>query len=517
MPSKAPWDAKHSRVMVQIGGAGFNWTVFDYIENNSATVQALSGGGQAVEPRYGRAARKGFGAYNAVGLVPTGNPDVYTTTLTKRLYAPQAETGVNRLRTLYGCLVGIRIDEGCQDFTKLTNYITIKHLAFARGTSFDTTENLANGTEQSTPDVMVSIAISAINLIDGNKLAHLNISDNVVDVSINRVIPIGFIKCADGCSVANDGNQDFLAITDADSTPGHGGVAAPRILRTANGGTTWISVYIDDATGAAAHGTDVIYYAGYVYGVVPGASSPGVFYASLEDIDAQVSNPFVPMTGVVNAGAPQAGYAIGAKLYFGGLAGYIYESTDGATLTTLSAGSVTAQNINSVVFADENLGWFGGNSGALVRYFKGALSLVTISGLTGNITCVEVPDGRGSEIYVATSTGQIWRSRNGDATTPTWTQLGFPDANTGSIPAIRFDKGSGRGEYFFVVQTRADGLSRVLRDMSGGAMGLNDTEVIGSYNSPVQVGINDIAPSDPNVAITVGEAYNSVGFIGKVQ
>lgn len=517
MTSRAPWNSKDTRVMVQIGGAGNAWLVFGYVESNSATVQALTGGGQDREGRYARDTRAGFGAYKPVGNVTTGNPNPYTTTLEKRLEAPQQEVGVNRLRTLYGCMFGLRVDQGCKEFTKNTNYITIKHLTWANGTTFDTTEVLAQGTDQAQPDVMISIGVSGLTLIDGNKLTHSTITGSVSDVAINRAIPIGYIKCADGCSGANDGNQDFLLFTDADATPGHGGAASPKVLRTADGGTTFSSTYIDDATGASAHAIDGAYYAGNVYAVVPGAASPGVFVASLEDIDNAVSNPFFPMTGVVNAGAPRCVAVAGSLLFFGGLAGYIYKSTDGATLQTLSAGSVTTQQFNSAAFADENLGFFGGNSGALVRYLKGALSLITISGLTGNILCVDIPDQRGGEVYLSTSTGQVWRSRNSDATTPTWEQLVFPDYNTGSVPAVRFDKGSGRGEYMFVVQTRADGTSRVLRDMSGGAMGLNDVEVLGSYNSPQNVGINDVAPSDPNTAITAGEIIGGFGFIGKVS
>lgn len=519
MASIVNWDVRATRVLVQPGGAGYNWRVWDQTDVNSATVDAISGGGQDVESRWARDTESGFGSFTPIALVKTGNPSLYTGTLRKRLKTPQQEVGVNAIRQLLGCMFGLRIDAGCGEWTRLTNYLSFQHYSYGAITSDDLDQPIAQGTVQDQPDIMISLPFSAVNKITGNTLTHNIVSDNVTDVTINRVIALGVVKCADGCSPSNDGNQDFAFITNADASPGHGGASAPRIFITDNGATTWpYSATIDDATGAAAHGIDLISFAGYLYGVVPGASSPGVFYALISSIKANpTGNVFAPMTGINNTYAPSAGKAIGAKLYFGGLAGGIWESTDGVSLTLLSAGTVTSQQINSVDFADEQLGWFGGNSGALVRYFKGALSLITISGLTGNITRVRVPKQRGDEIYVFTSTGQAWRSRNGSATTPTWSQLAFDGSGTGSISAAEFDRRSGRGEYLYFVHTRADGSSRVIRDMSGGAMGLADTEIIGTFDSPVNIGINDIAPSDPNTAITVGNAYNSVGFIGKIS
>lgn len=509
------WNSAETIIWIQRGGAGNNWQYFGTVNENSGGMSSIAGGGQPVEGRYARDTDAGYGAFKAVGLVNTGNPDPWTFTLMKRLRNPITETGINALRLIFGCLHGVRIQSGCGDLKQPTNYTGFYHFPDTRATAYPTSENMSNGTEAASVDNMQQIEESALTLITGNKLIHLDITGTNSDVDINKVIRVGVIQCAGDCGSANDGNQDFWAVTDRDSTPGHGGAASPRFMYTTDGGTTWSGIYIDDFTTADA--TDVVKLGQYVVVASPTANNGGVAYALYQDIVDGVSNPFAVSTGIVaTSGAPRALALAGLTLFAVGNGGYIYRATDGigAAFSVLSAGTVTSQNFLCAAAADENLAWFGANSGVLVRYDRGSIATVTISGITGNIKTVAVPPGRGNELYVGTSSGRIFRTRNATATTPTFSELSFAGSGTGSVDEIRFDRS---GAYMYVVQSNASGLSRILRDMSGGAMGV-DVEFVGSYTSPTNVGINSIAPADSNTAITVGQLLASgYGFIGKVQ
>ncbi len=501
------WLANKATVDVQIGGPGNPWKLLD----PSATLDGPSGvRSQKVESRYTRG--NAAGQYKYLGAVKTANPDRIKVPLSLRL---QACDFLQRL----DCPVTLRARQACASRTTLTDYEqSIVYIDSHPDGGLDYSNPLANGTEDNGADVMEKINYSAGEEMRVVKVAHLDISGTISDFAINKIIGVGLRVCQSGCGVETTEENDFWAVTDRDSTPGYLTLPTPKFLWTTDGGTTWSTS--DIAPFVNGDATDVAQYGAYVLVASP---THGVAYARYQDLVDGVANPWAHCTGFSGGTAfPKALAVVGGDVYAAGTLGYIWKSTDGFTFSVLSAGTVTTQTINDIAAAGCDLLWFAGNSGALVKLFKSALSLVVVKDsanatVTSNLNVVEVPDLRGYEVYVGTTGGKIIASKNADASTPTWAELAFSGAGTGSINDLKF--GGTFGAILFIVQTEpgGSGRSRVLRDLSGGAGGLSQVEIIGTYSQPANLGINSIAVANANVAVTVGEVEASFAFIGKVQ
>lgn len=494
------WQSNQTSVWVQQGGAGNAWQLLDA----DATVGAISGGGQTVADRWTRDINSGAGAYKRAGVQVDSDPERFTFDLMTRW---RVASFLKKLRDAR-CKHGLMINYHCGVVDDPINYNASMVAAetFGVGNSFN--ENIANGLTTVAPDLQRTVSESASEIILRRVVQHLDISGTVNDIAFNDVISVGVAQCAGDCGGENDGNQDFWAVTDFDATPGYQSIATPMFWYTSDGGTTWSSKYIDVALSANA--LRVYQNGAYVFAVL-GAS--GVAYAKFSDITAGVANPWALATGLSGLTVNALGFASGLEVYAACNTGRIAKSTDGGfSFTTVSAGAQTTQNLNDVKFASATLGWFVGNSGAVVKFYNGALSLVTISGLTSNINTVDVPEDREREVYIGMANGTVQRSRD---TGVTWEAKAFPLSGTGAIKMIRF---SGyQGQELFLVQHNVGGTkSRVLRDISGGFLGRN-TEVIGSFDSPNNLLINAIAPSDDNVALSVGEVRSGQAFIGKIS
>lgn len=505
--SQLGWLANKSTVDVQIGGPGNPWKLLD----PSATLDGPDGvRSQKVESRYTRG--DAAGQYKYLGAVKTANPDRIKVPLSLRL---QACNFLDRL----DCPVTLRARQACSSRTTLTDYEQmIIYIDSHPDGGLGYSNPLANGTEDNGADVMEKINYSAGEEIRVVKVSHSDISGTVSDFAINKVIAVGQRICQSGCGPEAQEDNDFWAVTDRDSTPGYLSLPTPKFLWTTDGGTTWSSS--DIAPFINGDATDVVKYGAYVLVASP---THGVAYARFQDLVDGASNPWAQATGFSGGTAfPKALAVVGADVYAAGTLGYIWKSSDGFTFSVFSAGTTTTQTINDIAAAGCDLLWFAGNSGALVKLYKKSLSLVTVkdannAAVTSNLNVVEVPDLRGYEVYVGTAGGKIISSHNADASTPTWAELAFSGAGTGSINDLKF--GGTLGTLLFIVQTEAGGTgrSRVLRDLSGGAGGLSNVEIIGSYAQPANLGINSIAVANANVAVTVGEVEATYAFIGRIE
>lgn len=504
---KLGWRANKATVDVQTGGPGYPWKLLD----PSATMDGPSGvRSQKVESRYTRG--DGAGQYVYLGAVKTANPDRIKVPLSLRL---QACIFLDRL----DCPVTLRVRQACSERKTLTDYTEmLVYVDSHPDGGLDYSNPLANGTEDNGADVMEKINYSAGEEIRIVKVSHLDISGSVSDFAINKVIAVGHRVCQSGCGAETQEDNDFWAVTDRDSTPGYLSLPTPKFLWTTDGGTTWSSS--DIAPFINGDATDVAKYGAYVLVTSP---THGVAYARFQDLVDGVSNPWTQCTGFSGGTAfPKALEVVGGDIYAAGTLGYIWKSTDGFSFSVFSAGTLTSQTINDIDSAGCDLIWFAGNSGVLIKLYKKSLSLVVVKDasnavVTSNLNVVQVPDLRGYEVYVGTAGGKIIVSRNSDASTPTWAELAFSGAGSGSINDLGF--GGTFGVTFWIVQTEAGGTgrSRVLRDLSGGAGGLSNVEIIGSYSSPANVGINSIAVANANVALTVGEVEGGFAFIGRIE
>lgn len=516
------WDKKQAVVDFQEGGPGNPYKILGTITDNDISFGAVSGGGQAVESDYARDLSAGAGQYVAVGTHTTGNPDPYTFQLMKRLRAPLTETGVNKLRQMFGCLHNVRVRQECNDLNNRTNYIAQIIYNYVNGTSYSFDSNLVDGTVADGMPVMQQIDEQAVDEIRGNKVNHVGLGSQISDFDINDVISVGVKGCAGVCGPANDGDQDFWMVTDQDGTPGYLTFPTPLFIWTTDGGQSFptpssIGVFQNsDAVGLVKSG-------GYAVVISSTLNSGGVAYALFQDILDNVGAPWALATGITATKEPQGIAALGGLIWAAGKGGYLYRSTDGPfAFSVYNAGVLTAQNYNAVAIADENLAYFGAQAGIVTKYDNGVLSLLTLTDSAGavvttaNILTVAVPPGsaRGSEVYIGTSDGKIFRSKSKGAA-GTWVQLAFDKSGNGSIKKIVFSKPD--GVFMWAVQNNVGNTaSRILRDLSGGAMG-QDTEILNPGNFTGNSGINSIATSSPNIAMTVGQISSLFGFIGKVS
>lgn len=490
------WDTSRERTIIDVrkGGPGNPWLVF----STQGEISAPSGGGESVDSRWGRSAD---GGSEYIGTIRTSNPNRFEFDLMDRL-DPAKRDFLQQLK----CNADVRVRERCGDFKTLTSYeAIIGYLdAAITGKSYSTT--LANNAATPGDDPMDTLSMSAGFEMRMKPLKHLSATKTWVDAVINQIISVGLAQCAGDCGPEYTGEEEFWCVTNRDTTPGYLTVPAAQFGYTVDGGNTWAFSYVELLQNADA--LSLVKVGQRVFVASP---QGGIVYARIQDIKDGVS---LPWTRALAGGAngPRTITATpNGNLFAAGLNGYIYRSIDGGfTWTTFDAGVVTTNQLNEIVAASDNLVWFAGNSGTLLRYQGGVVSPVA-TGLTAHINTVEVAKGREGEVYFGTAAGRAYRSRNATATTPTIAETALDLAGTGSVERMRF--GGFRGNVLFIVQSRADGKSRVLRDLSGGAGG-QQIEVIGSFDSPTNNGINSIAVANDNFAVTSGELVAGYGWLG---
>lgn len=498
------WQSNQTAVAIQEGGPGNAILLL----RADATVTGPSGGGQSVVSRFTRDYKRGAGAYTRAGVVKDSDPEPFTFDVMQRLN----HTDFVRVLKKLECEHNLFVREHCGAVEDMTNFNSMLVMAETFGIGGSLSDNIAQGMTAQAVEVNRVVNESASEQVPVIKVQHLDISGTVSDIALNDIISVGIQQCAGDCGPTNDGNQDFWAVGDSDATPGYGGAGAPNFLYTTDGGTTWGTKAID--VFLSGNALRVIRVGAYV---LTCSATNGVAYARFQDILDGVANPWALATGLTTPFPNALTYAGDNTVWAVGNTGRIWKSTDGGfTFTLVSNAAQTSQNLNDVVFATPNLGWIVGNAGVIIKYYNGALSLLNaVSGLTANLLTIATPDRRTNELYIGTAVGTIWRTRDQGKT---FAALTVPLNGSGQINKVAF---SGyKGLIFWALQKNAAGTkSRILRDYSGGYMQSNAVDVVGTFDTPDNSIINSIAPSDANVALTVGELNGSVSaaFIGKVS
>lgn len=509
MANKWSNGGEHTVVDVRPGGAGNNWRILDV----DGMLDAISGGGRARTTLWGRDAS----GIAPRGFIYTGNPNDFTANMSYPLTAKNFLDDV-----LFKCAFDARARQRCDRLDDMVNYGNpgIIGLLEATNNDFSASEAIANpdGVEG---DLKWQMAIAATALQKYTLVAHDDISKTTSDADINRVLSIGAFRCAGACGPGKSEEDEWLAVTDRDSTPGYSGNAVARLLYTRDRWVTRGSVAIDLFTQADA--TDVVFLGDRIVVFSPDKAPA---YASYQDILNGVTAPnlWASMTGFAGiaagnfpgkASAPNA-----STIFMVGAGGRIWKSTDaGISATLIDNGATTSQNLTTVDFQSDVLGFIGGAAGTLLRYYNGAITVLPVADADGNaltatINRVRVPSKREAEVYLGTAGGEVWRSRNASDTRPSYENLAIPLKGVGSITDIDF--AGYRGDQMYIVQTSADGTSRVLRDHSGGACGA-DIKVIGAFDSPSNFKFNSIAMANVNMGITVGNIHEQYGFIGMLR
>lgn len=485
-------------------GPGQPWQILMFEDELShVDLTGVTGGGMDVEARYARDLMKGAGAFRGIGLFPTSNPKPFTGTLKARaLYGVPDVLHLNDdVRDDADCSKGesgirrysLRSRFYCGEVLEPANFEEIRLLLPVMVTSKNE-PNWAKGTTGGQDDVIDEFSITALFKERYVAPKHDNIQKSGLAVAMNKVIKIN--------------STTFVGVSDAVS-------GTPQLRWTKDKGNTWTLVPIN--VFSAVDGLDVIKCGPNILVAGNGATptTGGIAYASWQDIKDGVSTPFTLASGISASHLPNALACIGAEVYVSADDGYIYYSNGGKSFSTLSAGTITTEDLMKVRLSGKSLGYFGGKNGALVKLRNGQLSLVT-TGVSDDITALDIPNNdwdRGSHVYIGTDGNDILRSFDEGKT---WNTMAFPGDGLSSTIIADLQFYGPMDCHLWVVQTNSSSDSRVMLDLSGGNLN-NDVLIIGAFASPSNNGINSIAPYGINAAICVGEPINSLAYIGGIS
>lgn len=319
------------------------------------------------------------------------------------------------------------------------------------------------------------------------------------DQPINALTFCGVPSCGDACGARSDGCTTLYAVTDADTSP----YANPNLIigtKDILAGTVtydWDPILVlgGNAESVACAGDRLL---------VSSNADGGVAY---NDTPADQDTWYLVATTNAPTNNPNALVTRTAReVWVACNGGAIAKSTDGGLSYTdvLAAGTLTGANYNAVWAYDADLIYACAADGTVARSKNGGLTWAAMTAPNPGVEtlCIVVPPNRSREVYVGTADGQIFRSKDqGD----TWSNMAFSGSGAGTIDMLRF-VGPYSGEVLFALHTDAGNRSRVLRDLSGGALG-SDVEVVLGYTQMQALGVhlNAIAVCNVNNALAGGE------------
>jgi photosystem II stability/assembly factor-like uncharacterized protein len=324
--------------------------------------------------------------------------------------------------------------------------------------------------------------------------------------SLNSIWTCSVKQCAGDCGDRKRAHEAMIIGSDA---PAGSPAAAGDLWYTTDQGANWNLSAMDPFAG----GEDVISVVCFPVDATTTRwlavreADAGAIQVSYSD-DGGVTWTEVTVGAVAGLGpnGPRALFAL--DLYHVWLvldSGYIYFSADGGlTWAAQEAGVVTANDLNGVWFADENLGIAVGDSDTVVYTLDGG-DTWSAGGATGSGDDLLYPaENDGGGIWWTTTDGGLlyYSTDNG----VTWTRrAGFAGDGTGETRALMFvSELTG-----FLVHNSAAPVGAILQTIDGGYSWK-------ALTTPTNAGLNDITAHDENLAFAVGEAYGGTGMIVKI-
>lgn len=490
---------------IQSGDAGASaWrTLATLADTSLVRVGALDSSESDVTRYVGRDERSG--KLKVIGSARTGEVITYTSEIELQDVVQQA---------IFAAMDGkksIRVREFTGEYSNPTNYVRIRLMTNAWSTKpfgafgSDLVNSFTGLEAQADPQRRVFPQ----NIDEFHEIfvgAFQDISGTVSQQALKDIVSVGYPRHAgeiDGENTNNPGNKEYLAIGVDD------GSNLSHVLYTSTKGASWVDVELTGLTNFEGSG---ICKAGR-YVVVSGtdAVGGGLAYAEFDAVKVDAAT-WTRSSGIAAGTVINAVRAIDANTVIAvGQSGAVYISTDGGVSFASAGTAVTANHLTKIVVAGPDLQWFGGASGTLVRRYKEVMSTVAVTGIsTDAVTSLGVPYrlDRRSEIYVGSAGGDLYRSVNGAATTPTWATL---ISGTGAIDGIAFAEDN--SDYMYILQTNGSTQSRLLRDHSRGNCG-SDLEAVSGYTSPSNATFNALAVPDANTVMVVGDVDSTYAFIG---
>lgn len=329
--------------------------------------------------------------------------------------------------------------------------------------------------------------------------ARLGTLAELGDQQINDIEICDSGSCSPACGEPSEGCSKFFAVTNVDVSP----YGNPNLIYGYIKNGAWVIAAYPILSLSA--NVTAVECAGSKVVVASGTSI--AYSATPTDTDSWT---------VVTLAYTVSTYAHGLRMrtpregYVVCNGGFTYKTTDGArTWNLVPTSQWTTANLYSVAAYDENLVYVGGANGVLLKSETGGKSWVDLTDVAtyGNVGIISmrVPPGRPDELYIGTTNGKLWRSKNRGLD---FTQVHFPYEGAGTVDDLDF-AGPNNGENLFILHNDAGPRARVWRDLSGGAGG-DDVELVMEQTAVIAAGINLkalAACSDPNYALAGGALY----------
>lgn len=506
LSSPTVWQPANRQAIILIQPNGPGNPVF--IVDPRTTMDALSGGEFSFESLFA-----GLSKYGYVRTIVTSNLGRITSTI----MSPFVTGVIPALREMANsptCPHAIYILTGCDVKTKITlsgyeHAIVLIDVGFTND-PIVTNNRLVQTDNPDGQDMMNSIGFSAAVAQELLPLAVEDISGTKFTAAINQLLPLQVENCDGVCGAAVKIDDQWLVATDA---PG-GAYDDGEIWYSADGGATWTRNLL---TGIGAGSVTSLDVAGdYVVFGVSGTDA-GAYYAPLADIKAGTAVG-AEATGL-GTNQVNAIKAWGNIVIAVGQSGAAWISEDGGFSyeALLVASVLTTEHLTHIAGSNSDLVWIGGENGVLIRYKnRQAPGLVVVSQMaaTDDITALAVPPLRPYELYIGTSVGEVLRTKNAFAPTPTFTELSFDKpAGGSSIQDMSF--GGVKGNTLVMIQTNGSSQSRIILDRSGGNLG-NQGVVLGTFTQPSNTGLNTVALSSQNYGLAGGEIDSTYAALIKI-
>lgn len=437
-----------------------------------------------------------YGDFDVIDMIQ-GAPDLPQMTIESRMKVVISDM----LRIVSkGCAVDIQVHFGlCQNPSDFDGgWNTIRVLELGRPTDYSTSSLGAIDADQNAV-ITETVPFSGERIFD---LKHIRPSEvaaaQLTDI-VNRVLICDSKTCG-ACGISSDGCQIMFAITGTvTGSPG----LPPELLYSQDGGATWSTTNIatmgiaEVATDMACVGTNLV--------VISATGTAGnMHYAKIADILTNSATWTKVTTGFVATFTPTRIISIGPSFtWIAATGGYIYFTADVPSgVTVLTAGSVTAQNLNGIHAYDQYNVVAVGASNVVLLSTNGGItwSLITGPSVGVALNCVWMQSS--TRWLVGTAGGNLYYTLNSGFS---WTVKAFAGSGVGQIRDIQFSSRS----VGYLLHDTAVPRGRLLRSINGGFSWLVQPDESGAP-VPSVASLRAVAActDNPNVALVGGTNSN---------
>src|SRR3990167_7183579 len=300
-------------------------------------------------------------------------------------------------------------------------------------------------------------------------------STTLGDQPINDIEYCGGVDCPGYCGDEDDGCTKIYGVTDTDTTT----YAAPNLIKGVKNLVTDVITWTNTPILGANSNIENIECAGSRL-VISSNGDVAVFYNDANGDQNEWNK--IPLTRTPSSNHNALFFRTAREGWLGCNSGYVLKSVDGgATWNEVHSATLTTENINAVFAYDKDLVWAVGNNGVILKSTDGGQSwqdMTETSTTAANLLAVVVPPSRSKQAYVGTNNGRIYRTTNEGTD---WSRISFDGDSVGTVDDLAFC-GPCAGDVLWILHNDAGPRGRVLRDLSGGAGGI-DVETVVDYTT----------------------------------